>query len=140
MGRKKRLVIVLLKRLCARLKNGKRLRRLLDIKHKKNISGIRTKHGNADVTEDHSLLCKKKGIGEPCDLVLGGEFFHNGSDFVDPKLTLDEIIDKIYEIRTTNYKIKRNVCWKLLSRRRVFRILQKQVWSKILLEFKNFRF
>ena len=68
---------------------------------------IRTKHGIVDVTGDHSLIDKNREIIKPCDLLLVEEMLHNHINFGESKITLDELIDKIYNIETETLEEKR---------------------------------
>ena len=131
---------------------------LLDIKRKKNIYSIGTKHGIVVVTEDHSLLDRNRETMEPCDLVLRHELLHNHLDFCESKTTFDEINLKIYNIEprtlreretfikgciladgssgVCNYKKGVKQCWR--SNIYHFRLIEKlqryfiEVWMKSL--------
>ena len=67
---------------------------------------MRTKHGIVDVTQDHSLIGIDRDISKPCDLVMGEELLPNFTNFDEPQITFDEIIDKIYNIEPETLKEK----------------------------------
>ena len=111
------------------------IKKLVRHKTEKKYFRVRTKHGIVDVTEDHSLIGKDMEIIEPCDLVVREKLLHNFMNFYEPQITLEEIIDKIYDIEPEtlrekerfvkgfflgddssgnyNYKSGKNYCWHL---------------------------
>ena len=135
---------------------GKILKNQLDIKLKKNIYRVTTKHGIVDVTEDHSLIGMNREIIKPCDLVIGEELLHNFMIFNEPQITFDEIIDKIYNVEPEtlrekemfvkgfffgdgssgiyNYNNKKKYCWTLNNSD--FKIIEKlkrysdEIWNE----------
>ena len=59
-----------------------------------------------DVTEDHSLINRKREIIKPCDLEIGEEVLHNYMEFGESQITFDEIISKIFNIEPETLKEK----------------------------------
>ena len=82
------------------------IRKLVRQKFEKNIHRIRTKHGIVDVTEDHSLIGIDRQIIRPCDLAVRDEKMHIFMIFQEPRITFDEIIDKIYNIEPESLRQK----------------------------------
>ena len=57
---------------------------------------MRTKHGNVDVTEDHSLMGIDREMIKPCELEIGEDLLHKFMNSNEPQITFDEIINKTY--------------------------------------------
>ena len=82
------------------------IKKLVRHKTEKDIYRIRTKHGIVDVTEDHSLINRKREIIKPYDLEIGEELLHNYMEFGESQITFDEIINKINNIEPETLKEK----------------------------------
>ena len=82
------------------------IKKLVRHKTDKNIYRIRTKHGIVDVTEDHSLINRKREIIKPCDLENGEEILHNYMNFGESQITFNEIINISYNIQPETLREK----------------------------------
>ena len=57
-----------------------------------------------DVKDDHSLTGRDRKIIKQCDLVMGEDLLHNFIGFGEPKISIDETIDKVYNIEPGTFK------------------------------------